>query len=153
MCLLLQLRAWCCLALASSHIWILMSCYPAPNHKEGWWGNRGHRRCRSPRGRCVRSAPSDFDKEERAKKKVVRGRPTLSRWSPNPVRGHPTLSRWSPNRNWSPNYDCCKLPNRFRSPNPDSYRLPNRLVSQPLQVAQPNVSFQPKSSNKLVNYP
>ena len=37
-----------------------------------------------PRGRCVRSAPSDFDKEERAeKKKVVRDRLTPSRWSPN----------------------------------------------------------------------
>ena len=66
--------------------------YSASNHKEGWRGNRGHRRCRSLRGRRVRSAPSDFDKEERAKKKVVRGRPTLSRWSPNPVRGRPTLT-------------------------------------------------------------
>ena len=50
----------------------------ASNHKEGWRGSRGHRRCKSLRKRRVRSAPSDLDKKERAGKKVVRGRPTLS---------------------------------------------------------------------------
>ena len=95
--------------------------YSASNHKEGWRGNRGHRRCRSLRKRRVRSAPSDLDKKERAEKKVVRGRPTLSRWSPNHI--------------WSPNCDRCKSPNRCRSPN--HCRSPNQMYhfDQNLQIS------------------
>ena len=105
--------------------------YSASNHKEGWRGNHGHRRCRSLRKRRVRSAPSDLDKKERAGKKVVRVRPTLSRWSPNPVRARPTLSHWSPNS------DCCKLPNLCRLPNPDLCRSPNQMYhfDQNLQIS------------------
>ena len=76
--------------------WLVSICnarvYSASNHKEGWWGNRGHRWCRSPRGRRVRSAPSYFDKDERTKKKVLWGRPTLIVASRPTVVGHPTLN-------------------------------------------------------------
>ena len=66
--------------------WLMMMkrrAYYDTNHKEGWRGNCGHRRCMSLRGRRARFAPSDLDEKERAKKEPLRGWPTLSSWSPN----------------------------------------------------------------------
>ena len=80
--------------------------YYDTNHKEAWWGNRGHRRCRSLReGACDLHRPIWMRKKAPKKK--------LRRRSPNPVRGLPTvffLNFWLI---WSPN----QLKKKSRSPN------------------------------------
>ena len=96
-------------------LWLVCGCmclvcgrrvYYDTNHKEAWWGNRGHRRCRSLReGACDLHRPIWMRKKAPKKK--------LRRRSPNPVRGLPTvffLNFWLI---WSPN----QLKKKSRSPN------------------------------------
>ena len=94
----------CCLYLCK---WVrVRRVYYDTNHKEAWWGNRGHRRCRSLReGACDLHRPIWMRKKAPKKK--------LRRRSPNPVRGLPTvffLNFWLI---WSPN----QLKKKSRSPN------------------------------------